>query len=85
MKVILSAFGGRLISDIMEWPENTTLDIRLPLDLDELRVAKADDEFGDSYTASPKEKRIGRFRATKMHKAFRNGDTAREYVLVAIE
>jgi hypothetical protein len=37
MKVVLTAFGGRLKSDVMDFPESSDNRIRMLLDLDVLR------------------------------------------------
>ena len=40
MKVILTAFGGRLRSGSMEWPEGTPPYVRLPLDTKVIPLAE---------------------------------------------
>lgn len=65
MKVILTAFGGKLKSDIMDWPENSGLEIRMVLDSDVSPVLQRYQEKneGDMYVA-PMRPVVGIFRST---------------------
>jgi hypothetical protein len=73
MKVILTAFQGKLSSEPMEWPEGQGLQIELCMDMDKVQSLRTDE---DSV--------MGIFTASGRHFVLEGGETAEEYRLVEI-
>jgi hypothetical protein len=81
MKVILTAFGKKLTSSVLEWPENTTDRIRLPLDMD---VLKASPQMDGTRVPDLPTMKCGTFEWTGYFLHYPDSPSAREYVLVDI-
>lgn len=89
MKVIFTAFNGKLKSEMIELPDNTTFEFKLPMDMDVLSF----NDKTSAYDTTSFKRRIGFFRQTG--KSFlvdttdRNGkrtsETAYEYVLTDVD
>lgn len=79
MKVILTAFNQKLISDPMDYPENTSHEIRLIMDFDLKPSFTAED-----YNSSPKlTRKMGVFVSTSRPIYLGNVE-CREYKLVEV-
>jgi hypothetical protein len=81
IRVIFTAFGGKLRSEPMELPDNTTDRFYLPLDMDVL-VASA--KMDDSMVPDAPIHKRGTFEATGYFFGTSDGEHPREYVLVDI-
>ena len=81
MKVIFTAFNKKLVSKVMELPENTTDRFRLPLDMDELSF----NPKREAYDTTGFKKKIGVFQMTRYSYDVGDGEFAKEYKLVDIE
>lgn len=82
MKVRFSAFGQKLVSNVMELPENTSDRFRLPLDMDTLLPSANMD--GTMVPDAPKFK-VGTFQWTGKYLSYPGErDSARDYVLIDI-
>jgi len=85
MKIILEAFGKRLRSEVMEWPERTPMDISLPLDMDTLVVKPGGYGHDVGYDEVPTQSCIGRFRSKRMFACLPDGEFAEIYTLIGID
>lgn len=82
MKVILTAFGGKLQSKPMDWPEDHSgRDIYMMLDMERPSVKTND---GGSYVYEDYSKRKCRFEATRSYSGNIGEETAEIYRLVEI-
>ena len=81
MKVILRAFGGKLRSKPMEFPDETSPTIHLMLDLDTLKYSMKD---GGAIPDKTTFKR-GRFEMMAHSELLDNNEFARIFVLVGID
>ena len=86
MKIVLTAFGEKLKSEPIDWPEDTPLRIKLFLDMDR-QESFCDEVYGkiDYYSVPVSiEPRCGVFERTHRAVCLSNGERAYEYVLVNI-
>ena len=85
MKVVLSAFGGKLKSEPMDWPDRTGPNIRLTLDMDGPRLFV--DQKGAELVNEPARAVVGVFSWTGEWFIRGGADavSARVYVLVDVE
>lgn len=84
MKVILTAFGGKLMSEVMEWPEEVRQhrEIKMIMDLDK----KISFETEESFATFESIRKVGRFVSTGQHIFIgdEGGEPAEEYKLVEV-
>ena len=80
MKVILTAFQGKLKSEPMDWPDNSRPEIYMAMDMENLKVWKTYDKAAEFTTTIKK----GKFEATGRYFVIGKGLTAEEYKLTDI-
>ncbi len=80
VKVILEAFGGKLKSAPMDWPERFLPRIKMMLDMPKYEF---DGEYGVLNPTMPRHK-IGQFEASGKFEVLPDGRTAEIYVLVEV-
>lgn len=79
MKVILEAFGRKLKSEPMVWPNESPLDVRMELDMDQSAGYNPDRTLKTVLI-----QRIGRFIYSGYTQSLPDGTYARVYTLVDI-
>lgn len=80
MKVVLVAFGGKLKSEPMDWPENVGPDIFMALDLKQPSIKESPDAERFHRTRQT----IGRFQREMNSQILSDGTVAAVYKLVDI-
>lgn len=78
--IILQAFGGRLKSEPMEWPEAGVRDVILPVS--QHMYMQGPFSLGKDFDPSAMTVRKARFIPTGQHEILRNGNTAEIYEMV---
>lgn len=81
MKIYLTAFGEKLRSELLEWPEETPMTIRLPLDIPRNVRSMG---YGEEIVLNKPMIIIGRFEWDGKWVYFKDGQKARSYVLTGI-
>ena len=82
MKIVLEAFGGRLRSEPMDWPEGAPTNVRLAMDMDVIGGAAF--TFTHEDLGNPPRLVVGIFVATNRYYPFGRHEAARIYQLVEV-
>lgn len=81
MKVILTAFQGKLKSEPMDWPDGSRPEIYMIMDVDKLNVMRT---YTEASVFEPEHKKA-KFVASGRYFDLGKGETAEEYRLVGLD